>query len=179
MSAIASFRVGDKVVYPNQGVGVIEHISRRDLGESGQEFYLLRIEANNLRVLVPLTSAANIGIRPVTGAAEMTPILGFLQCPDRFPCASDWKGRFRENSDKMRGGVLAQVAEVLKSLVQLHHAKPLSFREKKMLDRAAMLLAAELASASNTTVEQAYERVQECLSKASLVLPPQTPENSR
>ncbi|HET9785148.1 MAG TPA: CarD family transcriptional regulator, partial [Terriglobales bacterium] len=63
MSCTASFRVGDKVVYPNQGVGIIELISQRTLGESVQEFYLLHIESSNLRVMVPSANAATIGLR--------------------------------------------------------------------------------------------------------------------
>ncbi|HUX66947.1 MAG TPA: CarD family transcriptional regulator [Terriglobales bacterium] len=179
MGVTTIYRVGDKVVYPNHGVGVIEHISRREVGESSQEFYLLKIEASNLKVMVPSGNAASVGLRPVTAPAELAPILGYLQRAEAMASPSDWKWRFKENSDKMRHGELARVAEVLKSLVQLHQAKPLSFREKKMLDRAAMLLAGEMASAHNLSAEAAMALLQQTLAKAELVLPALDTEEAR
>lgn len=179
MSVTTIFRVGDKVVYPNHGVGIIEHISRREVGESSQEYYLLKIEASNLKVMVPSTNAASVGMRPVTAPAELVPILGYLQRVETIASSSDWKWRFKENSDKMRNGALAQVAEVLKSLVQLHQAKPLSFREKKMLDRAATLLVGEMASAHNLTAEASLTLLQQTLAKAELVLPALDADDAR
>lgn len=179
MSCAASFRVGDKVVYPNQGVGVIELISRRPMGESVQEFYLLRIESSNLRVMVPSANAATIGLRAVSQAGEWQAVLHYLE--ERTPVAAtaapnDWKGRFKENSEKMRDGTLLHLAEVLKGLAQLHQGKPLSYREKKMLDRAALLLANEMASMGELSSEQALTRLQAALDKAGLSLPPLDPE---
>lgn len=179
MSVTTLYRVGDKVIYPNHGVGVIEHISRRDNGSSSQDFYLLKIESSNLRVMVPFTNAANVGLRPVSRAAELTQVLSYLECAEATACNSDWKWRFKENSDKMRHGGLTQVAEVLKSLVQLHQAKPLSFREKKMLDRAATLLIAEMATGANLSPEQSHALLQQTLAKAALVLPPLEPEETQ
>jgi len=172
MTASPSFRIGDKVVYPNHGVGVIEHISSRAAGESDQLFYLLRIESSNLRVMVPCANAVNVGMRAVTQACELATILDFLGRPEAVSSSTDWKWRFKENSDKMRGGCLGQVAEVLKSLVQLHQAKPLSFREKKMLDRSVILLAGEMASAHNLSQTEALTTLAAALEKAALVLPP-------
>ena len=174
MSASPCFRVGDKVVYPNHGVGVIEHISSRTVGEFSQEYYLLRIESSNLRVMIPFANVVSVGMRAVLPEVELNRILCYLRQSGPVASCSDWKGRFKENSDKMRSGSLAQVAEVLKSLVQLHQSKPLSFREKKMLDRAVALLSGEMASACHLTPEQALVLVQDALAKAALVLP--TPE---
>ncbi len=174
MSCTASFRVGDKVVYPNQGVGVIETVGQRSLGESVQEYYLLRIESSNLRVMVPSANAAVIGLRAVSAAGEWQTVLQFLE---KKPVASitapnDWKSRFKENSDKMRDGTLLHLAEVLKGLAQLHQGKPLSFREKKMLDRAALLLSGEMSCTGDLSPDQALERLQSALAKAGLTLPP-------
>ena len=174
MSCTASFRLGDKVVYPNQGVGIIELISQRALGESVQEFYLLHIESSNLRVMVPSANAATIGLRAVSQASEWEAVLHFMEQQPVAGTAApgDWKSRFKENSDKMRDGTLLHLAEVLKGLAQLHQGKPLSYREKKMLDRAALLLAGEMASTGELTIEQALERLQAALAKAGLELPP-------
>lgn len=171
-SAIPAFRVGDKVVYPNHGVGVIEHIANRPAGASERQFYLLKIEASNLRVMVPCDNVVSVGMRAVAPAAEVDGMLVYLRRSEAVACSADWKWRFKENSDKMRNGALAQVAEVLKSLVQLHQAKPLSFREKKMLDRAALLLMSEVASIRHLSQEQALEVLRQALETAALTLPP-------
>src|SRR5579871_2983520 len=123
-----TFQIGDKVVYPNQGVGTIENISVRSFGTAFEKFYLLRLGCNSMTVLVPFSNAANIGLRRVTKDREISRILSFLAngwCvinPDR-------KIRFKENTDKMQSGNLLQVAEVFKGLLEIHLDKPLSFRE--------------------------------------------------
>ncbi|MGH9487798.1 MAG: CarD family transcriptional regulator [Terriglobales bacterium] len=166
------FRVGDRVVYPNHGVGTIETIRPDRAGEG--EYYLLHISTSNLRVLVPRANADTVGLRPVSAAADLLPVLRYLEQAGNGNAAarSDWKTRFRENSIKLRGGALQQVAEVLKGLAQLHTAKRLSTREKKMLDRAALLLASELACAQALSLEDALSRLQSSLAKAQLTLPP-------
>src|SRR4051794_36946572 len=139
-----TFQIGDKVVYPNQGVGTIENISTRSFGAAFEKFYLLRFGTNSMTVLVPFSNAANIGLRRVTKDREISRVLSFLSgrwC-DVNP---DWKVRYRENTDKMQSGDLLKAAEVFKILVQLHAEKPLSFREKKMLERARHMLISEIS----------------------------------
>ncbi|MGH9533280.1 MAG: CarD family transcriptional regulator [Terriglobales bacterium] len=164
------FRVGDKVVYPNHGVGVIEQISSRGSGGGIQQFYLLKIEASNLRVMVPLGNVDCVGMRPVAKPGDVARILHYLQGGECH-AATDWKGRFKENSDKMRTGSILLVAEVLKSLLQLHRVKPLSFREKKMLDRAVALLIDEIATVQCIEPEAAMLQIRRHLDKAHLDLP--------
>jgi CarD family transcriptional regulator len=141
-----NFQIGDKVVYPNQGVGIIEQVSTRNVTGTPEMFYLLKLNASSLRVMVPMSNVANVGLRRVSRNREIGGILDYLQ-KGRCKTPQDWKGRFKENSEKMRSGSLQQVAEVLKSLLILNQAKPLSFREKRMLDRAWQLLVDEIAMA--------------------------------
>lgn len=174
MSTPRYFQPGDQVVYPNHGVGVIEAIGQAGNGEG--DYYLLTIAASNLRVMVPQANAASVGLRPISAATEAAQMLRYLE--DAAPVVAaaarpgDWKTRFRENADKLRRGSLAEVAEVLKALVQLHQSKRLSFREKKMLDRAALLVASELASAQELSLADALGRIAAALEKAALELPP-------
>jgi CarD family transcriptional regulator len=164
------FHVGDKVVYPNHGVGTIEQISSRSFATGTQQFYLLKIEASNLRVMVPFNSVAAVGMRPVAKSIDVARAMEFLE---RGECkfAADWKWRFKENSDKMRTGSLLQIAEVLKGLLQLNESKPLSFREKKMLDRALQLMLNEMCTVKHVHCGQAMELLQRALAKAHLHLP--------
>ena len=73
-----TFQIGDKVVYPNQGVGTIENISTRSFGSAFEKFYLLRFGCNSMTVLVPFSNVANIGLRGVTKDREISRILSFL-----------------------------------------------------------------------------------------------------
>jgi CarD family transcriptional regulator len=101
---------------------------------------------------------------------EIQKILGYLTDGE---CASnsDWKYRFKENSEKMRTGSLLEVAAVLKSLLMLSQSKPLSFREKKMLERARYLLVSELAMAKNLDEHEVEDMLSRALSKSKLKFP--------
>jgi CarD family transcriptional regulator len=164
-----TFQIGDKVVYPNQGVGTIENISTRSFGAAFERFYLLRFGCS-MTVLVPLSNAANIGLRRVTKDREISRILSYLSI-GWCSFNPDWKVRFKENSDKMQSGDLLKAAEVLKSLLQLHNDKPLSFREKKMLDRARHMLVSEISIARGVPEIHAAVLMQRALSKTGLSLP--------
>jgi CarD family transcriptional regulator len=165
-----TFQIGDKVVYPNQGVGTIENISTRSFGSAFEKFYLLRFGCNSMTVLVPFSNVADIGLRRVTKDREISRILSFLS---GAWCAinPDWKIRFKENTDRMQSGDLLKVAEVFKALLQIHIDKPLSFREKKMLDRARHMLISEISISRNVPEIHAAALLQRSLAKAGLTLP--------
>jgi len=169
-----AFQVGDKVVYPNHGVGIIEQISSRTLGMAVEKFYLLRIKSSSLKVMVPFHNVDSVGLRRVVRNGEVQQIVEFLtdgKCENH----NDWKYRFKENSDKMRTGSLLEVAAVLKGLLQLGQAKQLSFREKKMLERARYLLVSELAMAKNCDECQVEQMLSKALSKCRLRFPEAAP----
>lgn len=171
-----SFQIGDKVVYPNHGVGVIEQISSRTIGANVERFYMLKIKASSLKVMIPFSNVDHVGLRRVVKSADILKIMNFLSSGDA-DANQDWKDRFRENSDKMRTGSLLEVALVLKGLLVLNQAKPLSFREKKMLDRARYLLVSELAMAKNVDENEIETMLTKALSKCSLKFPEVTEES--
>jgi CarD family transcriptional regulator len=164
------FHIGDKVVYPNHGVGVIEQISSRTIGEAVEKFYLLKIKSSSLKVMVPFHNVNSVGLRRVVKNGEIQKILDFLMDGECLNNA-DWKYRFKENSDKMRTGSLLDVAAVLKGLLLLNQTKPLSFREKKMLERARYLLVSELSMAKNLEESAVEEMLSKALSKSKLRFP--------
>jgi CarD family transcriptional regulator len=164
------FKLGDKVVYPNQGVGIIEQISFNGNAGRPEKHYVLRIAANGLRVMVPQSNVTSVGLRPVIRSGEASKVLAYLEA-GKFNSHHDWKYRFKENSERMRTGSLLEVAVVLKSLLSLARSKPLSFREKKMLERAKHLLVTELATARNASHESIETTLNKALAKARLHLP--------
>ena len=167
------FKLGEKVVYPNHGVGLIEQISYGYVNGRSERFYMLRIVSTGLKVMVPQTNVQNVGLRPVIRATEAGAVLSYLE-KGRSASHHDWKHRFKENSDRMRTGSLMEVAAVLKGLVALSRTKPLSFREKKMLERAKYLLVSELATVRNTTEQTVESNIVRALAKAKLQMPPPT-----
>ena len=164
------FHIGDKVVYPNHGVGIIEQISSRTMGATVEKFYHLKIKASSSKVMIPFHNADNVGLRRVVRNGEAQRIVDYLSDGD-CSNAADWKDRFKENSDRMRTGSLLDVAAVLKSLLVLHQGKSLSFREKKMLERARYLLVSELAISRNCEEVEIEQLLTKALSKCHLRFP--------
>jgi CarD family transcriptional regulator len=168
------FKLGQKVVYPNHGVGLIEQISYGYVNGKSERFYMLRIVSSGLKVMVPPSNIDNVGLRPVIRNTQAGAVLSYLE-KGRSDSHHDWKHRFKENSDRMRTGSLMEVATVLKGLVALSRTKPLSFREKKMLDRAKYLLVSELATVRNTSEQAVEGNIVRALAKAKLQMPESMP----
>ena len=168
-----TFQIGDKVVYPNQGIGTIENISSRTFGSAFERFYLLRLGCNSMTVLVPFSNAANIGLRRVNKNREISRVLSFLSYGD---CSihPDWKVRCKENTEKMQSGSLLQAAQVFKALLLLQAEKQLSFREKKMLERARHMLVSEISLARGVSGMHAVNLLERAVAKAGLNLPPRS-----
>ena len=138
------FEVGQKVIYPNHGIGVVESIQTRPTPTGKISLYKLRILSNDSRVWVPQQNADGVGLRHVISMRDVKKIFTMLG-DGQIEQHSNWKGRFKENSDKMRTGSIHEVALVLKGLTYLSRKKSLSFREKRMLDRAKFLIVSEIA----------------------------------
>src|SRR5262249_790441 len=119
---------------------------------------------------VPQSNTEAVGLRAVIRSNESTKVLGFLE-RGKLNSHPDWKHRFKENSERMRTGSLIEVAAVLKSLVSLSRSKPLSFREKKMLERAKYLLVSEMATCRNTSAESAEGLFVKSLTRGKLQFP--------
>lgn len=164
------FHIGEKVVYPNQGIGTVENISSRSFGARFERFYLLRLTYSSMTVMVPFSHVEEIGLRPITRNGEVARVLSYLSEPESKTKA-DWKDRFKDNSEKMRHGSLLESAEVMKMLLILQTEKPLSFREKKMLQRARHMLVTEVSISRGLKEPEALEVLQKSLGKAALRLP--------
>jgi CarD family transcriptional regulator len=163
-----AFQIGEKVVYPNQGIGTIENIRPFSLGDQYETCYLLRMAYGS--VTVPLSKVANIGLRPITNSHEITRILDFLA---NGPChlRADWKIRLKENSLKLQSGSLLDAAEVMKALLLQQREKQLSFSEKRLLERSRRMLVGEISIARRIGEAEAAVLLQKYLGKAALSLP--------
>jgi CarD family transcriptional regulator len=159
------FKVGQKVVYPNHGIGTIEQIEQKQIGAALLPFYTLRLAANNSLVLVPVRNASEVGLRSPISSDECDMLFKALAADFTAP-ANDWKDRFKEFSEKMRTGNIFEAADVLKHLSYLSHLKPLSFREQRMLERAHYLVVSELAAVCRQPECNIKPRVEQALDRA-------------
>jgi CarD family transcriptional regulator len=161
------FKVGQKVVYPNHGIGVIEQIEQKQIGAVSLPFYTLRLAVTNSLVLVPVSNASEVGLRQTISSGDCELLFKALASDFTSP-ANDWKDRFKEFSERMRTGNIFEVAEVLKHLTYLSHTKPLSFREQRMLERSRYLVVSELAAVCRQPACNIDPRVDQALVQSSL-----------
>jgi CarD family transcriptional regulator len=159
------FRIGERVVYPNHGVGIIEQVASRSVNGMPEDFYMLRIHSNGSLVMVPTTNVESVGLRKIIKKSQVDSLFRLLQ-EDFFEPEADWKDRYKEHCDKMRTGSIFQVAEVLKNLVYLSFKKSLSFREKRMLDRAKQLIVTEIATVRGVSEKAIEDTIDRTLAEA-------------
>tara|TARA_B100000678_G_scaffold288979_1_gene298541 strand:- start:635 stop:1324 length:690 start_codon:yes stop_codon:yes gene_type:complete len=157
-----AFDVGDKVIYPNHGLGVVETIEEKTIMGTTCGFYMLRMISSDTTVLVPVENIESVGLRLAVSDDEIDRLYKRL-ANGKIDSHQNWKGRFKDNSDKMRSGSIRDAIEVLKNLTFLSLSKSLSFREKRMLDRAKFLVISEISEVSNEPAESVEERVDKAL----------------
>jgi CarD family transcriptional regulator, regulator of rRNA transcription len=163
-----SFQVGDKVIYPNHGLGVVEKIEEKTILGTTCGFFHLRILSNETTVLVPVVNVDNVGLRRAITDEEVERLFHLLG-DGKIDNHQNWKGRFKDNSDKMRTGSIYDMADVLKSLTFLAKSKSLSFREKRMLDRAKSLIISEISEVMRLTVIEVEDRVEKALERCFMM----------
>ena len=153
-----TFELGDKVIYPNHGLGVVEQIETKTIMGTTCGFYLLRMSSSDTTVLVPVDNVEGVGLRRAVGDDEVSRLYTLLG-NGKIDNHQNWKGRFKDNSDKMRSGSIYDAVAVLKNLKYLSRSKNLSFREKRMLDRSKFLVVSEISEVSQETSAAVEERV--------------------
>jgi CarD family transcriptional regulator len=143
------FSVDQLVVYPAQGVGKVERIETRDIGGTTTDFFIVRILSNNVTLMVPVKNAGNVGLRSLCSPDQGLAIIESLKDRSDFTgyTGQNWNRRYREYSEKLKSGDLADVAYVLKELLLIGQNKELSFGERRLLEQATSLLTLELALA--------------------------------
>jgi CarD family transcriptional regulator len=161
---MVSFKIGDSIVYPNQGLGIVEDIQKEKY--YGEEFviYHVRILTNNTLVLVPLSNAEEIGIRKLIPLKSIEKIYKFMG-NGGVEVTMNWKGRYKEHVNLMKSGSVLDMALVLKSLFYLNLIKPLSFREKKMMEKAKELLISEISEVNDCPSVDVEKKILDKLSK--------------
>ena len=156
------FKVGDKVVYPSQGVSVVEQISKEVLAGTEMKCYHLRLVGSDSKVMVPIDNSERVGLRPLSEKKQVKKVMRRLKAAEGEN-AEDWKDRYRANLERIKTGDLDEIVDVLLCLAEVASRKTLSFRERKMYDHARQLLVNEVAEVDRRDVVKVEKQVENAL----------------
>ena len=157
------FKVGESLVYPTQGLAVVEAIEIKQIGGGLSQFYVLRMINRNMSVMVPTDNAEKIGLRNTISPQEVDRVLAVLGSEPVEHKSSYWHHRYNDNYQKLKSGCIFQTAEVIRDLNSLRERKKLAVKETRMIDNAKQLLINEIAFARGIEVEAAQELVEDAL----------------
>jgi len=147
------FNIGDKIVYPMHGAGIIEKIEKKKILGEIREYYILKIPCGDMKIMIPVDSSEVVGVRSIISADQFPSVIDILGA-DSTEMSGNWNRRYRENMEKLKTGDILSVAEVVRNLMRTDRVKKLSTGEKKMLSNAKQILISELILAGNKTDEE-------------------------
>ncbi len=137
------FNIGDKVVYPMHGAGIIEAIEEKEILGNKKKYYVMNIPVGDMKVMVPMDNVQKVGLRDVIAKGAVSEVFYILQNGDEVENVN-WNRRYRANMDKIKSGSIFKVAEVVRSLLLRERKKGLSTGERRMLENAKQILISEL-----------------------------------
>lgn len=152
------FNVGDKIVYPMHGAGTIDAIEEKDILGEKQNYYIIKMPGE-VKVMVPISKAGDIGVRSVIDKAEAGKVLEVLEA-NETEMSNNWNKRYKENMEKMKSGSIYEVADVVRNLSYKQKEKGLSTGEKKMLNNAKQILVSELVLAEHASENEVENLVE-------------------
>ena len=156
------FNVGDKIVYPMHGAGVIDAIEEKDILGEKQAYYILKMPGE-VKVMVPTAKAEEIGVRSIIDKSSAEKVFRVLES-DETEMSMNWNKRYRDNMDKMKSGDIYKVADVVRNLSFKQKEKGLSTGEKKMLNNAKQILVSELVLTEHSTKDEIEQMVESKIS---------------
>lgn len=166
MEVLCLFKVGDKVVYPMHGAGIIEAIEEKEILGETREYYVMHLPVGNIKVMVPMKNAKDIGIREVIDEQGVNRVIEILEDKGETE-STNWNHRYRANLDKMKSGDVYELAGVVRSLMLRDSGKGLSTGERKMLDNAKQMLISELVLAKGLDEERALQLLDEIIQRSA------------
>lgn len=151
------FNVGDKIVYPMHGAGVIDAIEEKDILGEKQSYYILKMPGE-VKVMIPTAKADEVGVRNIIDKESADRVLGVLE-KDETQMDKNWNKRYRDNMEKMKSGDVYEIADVVRNLSFKQKEKGLSTGEKKMLNNAKQILVSELVLAEHSSQDEVEQLI--------------------
>ncbi|MCT4606250.1 MAG: CarD family transcriptional regulator [Marinisporobacter sp.] len=140
------FNIGDRVVYPMHGAGIIEAIEEKEILGKKRKYYIMKMPLGEMKVMIPLDNVEDIGLREIISLKEVDQVLAVLS-DDISKMPKNWNRRYRANMDKIKSGDIYEVAMVVRNLTLRDREKGLSTGERKMLANAKQILISEIVLA--------------------------------
>ena len=137
------FVIGDRIVYPMHGAGVIEQIEEKQILGEVRKYYILKVPCGDMKIMIPIESSQEIGVRAIISMDEIGEVMEVLSA-ESSEMSNNWNRRYRENMEKLKTGDIYNVAEVVRNLMRTDKEKKLSTGEKKMLSNAKQILISEI-----------------------------------
>lgn len=152
------FQIGDQIVHPMHGAGVVDDIVERTVDGTVRQYYSLKLPVGNMKVMIPVDTSEQIGVRPIATAERAEEVLTAIPFLS-VDMDGNWNRRYRENMEKIKSGNMMQVASVIKGLLLRDQVKALSTGERKMLHSAKQILISEVVLCQHVSFESAEERI--------------------
>ncbi|HHW15059.1 MAG TPA: CarD family transcriptional regulator [Firmicutes bacterium] len=160
------FSIGDRVVYPMHGAGIIEAIEEREVLGERQQYYIMKLPIGEMRVMIPVRSVNEVGLRQVIDSAAVERVLDVLR-GEQTKMSTNWNRRYRANMEKIKSGDIYEVAEVVRNLTLRDREKGLSTGERKMLENSRQILVSEIVLAMDSDEEHVRSLVDRVLAEAA------------
>ena len=157
----ATSEVGEKAVYPAQGVAEVTGIETKEISGNQEQFYMLRVLDSAKKIMIPVSKVVSVGLRHVIPSTQVEEVYELLRERDVVLDQTTWNRRYRRYLEKIKTGAIEDVAEVMRDLCILKMEKPLSFGERKMLDTARHLLVQELSVSENVDEDAIFANLRE------------------
>lgn len=154
------FKIGDKIVYPMHGAGVIEKLETKEILGEKREYFIIKMPIGDMKVMVPVSNVDEVGVREIISQEEIEDIMSILR-GHKTKMPQNWNRRYRINMDRIKTGDIHEIASVVRNLTLLDKEKSLSTGERKMLSNAKQMLLSELV----LVTDQEYEVVEELVDK--------------
>ncbi len=157
------FNIGDKIVYPMHGAGEIVAIEEREILGNVHKYYIMRLPINDLKVMVPVKNAEEIGVRNISDSETMKKVLEVLSSEVEISMPKNWNRRYRYNLDKIKSGDLNEIADVVRCLESLDREKSLSTGERKILTEAKQIIVSEMVLVFDKKVEEVTKLIDDAI----------------
>lgn len=152
------YKIGDKVVYPMHGAGIIESIEEKEILGEKRQYYILKLPVGDMKVMIPINNCREVGLREVIDRDGVKRVMGILK-EQGTGMSANWNRRYRANLEKIKSGDIYEVAEVVRNLINREKEKGLSSGERKMLENARQILISELVLATELEEDRAQSLI--------------------
>ncbi len=156
------YQVGDKILYPMHGAGIIKKIEKREILGSVKDYYILHVPCGDMKVMIPVDNCEIIGVRPIVSEEEIRSAVEILK-QESTQMTGNWNKRYRENMEKIKTGDITLVAEIVRNLTRIDRENRLSAGEKKMLTNVRKILQSEIMLVRNIDEQEARRIIDDAI----------------